>query len=94
MAQLDISTEFNSIMIKLLHLTTLCVFLLSIIVEGRLINFIPGKNCGIDNAIRVVDKPESDDVGCLIVNDDREYQRFMQKRLEEKGIQKPILCFL
>ncbi len=93
MAQFDISTESNSIMTKSLQLMTLCVWLPMIIVEGLLVNFIPGKNCGINNAIRVVDKPESDDIGCLIVKDAKEYQRIMRKRLEEMGIQKQYFVF-
>ncbi len=56
-----------------------------ILVESRLRNFIPGENCGTKNAVRVVDKPENDDEGCLIVNDDREYRRIMEKRLQERG---------
>ncbi len=56
-----------------------------IMVESRLRNFIPGENCGITKAIRAVDKPENDDEGCLIVNDDREYRRIMEKRLQERG---------
>ncbi len=56
-----------------------------ILVESRLRNFIPGENCGITNAVRVVDKVENDDEGCLIVNDDREYRRMMEKRLQERG---------